>query len=60
MQRMQSEYLMLAEHIDRARFWVGTLELQWANRALKYKDISLSLAHIGMAKDIKLVGTPLR
>lgn len=58
-QRMQSDYLMLAEHIDRARFWVGTLELQWANRALKYKDISLSLAHIGMAKDIKLIGTPL-
>ncbi|NEU75785.1 phosphotransferase [Hassallia byssoidea VB512170] len=58
-QRMQSDYLMLAEHIDRARFWVGTLELQWANCAIKYKDVSLSLAHIGMAKDIKLVGTPL-
>lgn len=56
-QRMQGNYLMLAEHIDRARFWVGTLELQWANCAIKYKDISLSLAHIGMAKDIKLVGT---
>lgn len=51
---------MISHYLDRARFWVGTLELQWANRALKYEDVSLSLAHIGMAKDIKLVGTPLR
>jgi aminoglycoside 2''-phosphotransferase len=34
--------------------------LQSANSGLKYKDISLSLAHIGMAKDVQPVGTPLR
>ncbi|MFH7030329.1 MAG: phosphotransferase [Heteroscytonema crispum UTEX LB 1556] len=58
--RMESDYQILAKHIDRARFWVGTLELQWANAGLKYNDISLSLAHIGLAKDVQPIGKPLR
>ncbi len=57
--RMESDYPMLADVIDRARFWMGTLELQWANCGLKYNDISLSLAHIGLAREIQPVGTRL-
>ncbi|KAB8331668.1 phosphotransferase [Scytonema tolypothrichoides VB-61278] len=55
--RMESDYPMLSEVIDRARFWVGTLELQWAFAGIKYKDISLSLAHIGLAREVQPVGT---
>jgi aminoglycoside phosphotransferase (APT) family kinase protein len=55
--RMESDYPMLPDVIDRARFWVGTLELQWALAGIKYKDISLSLAHIGLAREIQPIGT---
>lgn len=50
--KMQSNYLMLKNVIERARFWAGTFELQWALTGLKYKDTSLSLAHIGLARDV--------
>lgn len=50
--RMESDYPMLRNIIDRARFWAGTFELQWAVAGLKYKDTSLSLAHIGLARDV--------
>lgn len=55
--RMQSDYPMLPDVINRARFWVGTLELQWALAGMKYNDTSLLLAHIGLTKDVQLVGT---
>ncbi len=54
--RMESNYPLLTDVIDRARFWSQTVELQWANYALKNKDISLSLAHIGLARDIQPLG----
>lgn len=57
--RMESDYPMLADVIDRARFWVGTVELQWANHGLKYNNISLTLAHISLARDVQPVGTRL-
>jgi aminoglycoside phosphotransferase len=57
--RMESDYPMLPDVIDRARFWVGTLELQWALAGMKYKDISLSLAHIGLAREVQPIGTRL-
>jgi aminoglycoside 2''-phosphotransferase len=55
--RMESDYPMLLSVIDRARFWVGTLELQWALAGIKFNDISLSLAHIGLAREVQPVGT---
>ncbi len=57
--RMQIDYPTLPDVINRARFWVGTLELQWALAGIKYKDISLSLAHISLARDVQAVGKPL-
>lgn len=56
-QRMQSNYPMLQDVIDRARFWAGTVELQWAVSGVKYNNISLSLAHIGLAREVLPVGT---
>ncbi|WP_223280013.1 phosphotransferase [Nostoc sp. PA-18-2419] len=58
-QHMESDYPMLPSVIDRARFWVGTLELQWALAGIKFNDISLSLAHIGLAREVEPVGTRL-
>ena len=57
--RMQSNYLLLRDVIDRARFWASTFELQWALAGIKYNDISLSLAHLGLAREVQPVGTQL-
>lgn len=59
MRRMESGYPMLPDVIDRARFWVGTLELQWALAGIKFNHTSLSLAHIGLAREVQPVGTRL-
>lgn len=55
--RMEKDYPLLREVIDRSRFWAGTIELQWALAGMKYNDPSLSLAHIGLAREIQPVGT---
>jgi hypothetical protein len=54
---MEKDYPLLREVIDRSRFWAGTIELQWALAGMKYNDPSLSLAHIGLAREIQPVGT---
>ncbi|MBW4619114.1 MAG: aminoglycoside phosphotransferase family protein [Cyanosarcina radialis HA8281-LM2] len=56
---MKSDYPALPNIIDRARFWMGTLELQWALSAIEYNDISLSLAHISLAREVQPLGMPL-
>ncbi|MEJ2291456.1 MAG: phosphotransferase [Deinococcales bacterium] len=38
--------------LPRARFWAGTLELQWALAALERGDRGLGVAHIGSARDL--------
>jgi aminoglycoside 2''-phosphotransferase len=48
----------MANLIDRARFWAGTLELQWALVGLRSGDPSWLMAHIGGARDISPVGEP--
>ncbi|MEH2468212.1 phosphotransferase family protein [Nostoc sp.] len=57
--RMESDYPMLPNVIDRARFWVGTLELQWALAGIKFNHTSLSLAHIGLAREVQPIDTRL-
>ncbi|WGV25738.1 phosphotransferase family protein [Halotia branconii] len=59
-QLMESDYPMLRYVINRARFWVGTLELQWSLIGVKYNDISLSLAHIGLAREVQPLETAFR
>lgn len=40
--------------LERARFWAGTLELQWALLGLRDGERSLAVAHIGGARDLEL------
>lgn len=69
LKRMSRSYPDIANHIDRARFWAGTLELQWALGGLREMqkvvleadrhqvDWSWFTVHIGMAaKDMRPIG----
>jgi aminoglycoside 2''-phosphotransferase len=58
--RMGRFYPGIGELIDRARFWAGTFELQWALVGLRSSDPSWLVAHIGGARDISPVGSPWR
>ena len=55
-QRMATHHPRLLDVIDRARFWAGTFELQWATAGLEHDDVSLLLAHIGGNRDVGPVG----
>lgn len=59
-QRMEPYYPLLPNLIDRARFWAGTLELQWALAGVLDNDIPMLLAHVGAARDVQPLGAPLR
>lgn len=54
----ERNYPTLKKVIDRARFWAGTTELQWALAGVHHKDTGLLLAHLGGARSVKPIGTP--
>jgi aminoglycoside 2''-phosphotransferase len=56
--RMAAFYPEIEEAIDRARFWAGTLELQWVLRDRRSKDTKWSwlTAHLGGARDVMPIG----
>lgn len=56
---MEKSYPKLQNLIDRARFWMGTVELQWALAGVHHKDTGLLLSHIGGARPVKPIGTPI-
>jgi aminoglycoside 2''-phosphotransferase len=58
--RMEPTYPQLPNLIDRARFWAGTLVLQWALAGVLEDDIPMLLAHVGAARDIQPLGAPLQ
>ena len=48
----------LAEKIERARFWAGTLALQWALAGIRKPDNALwATVHIGRAQDVMPIGS---
>ena len=49
-------YPELRSCLDRARFWAGTLELQWALLGLEPGTRDLAFAHLGGARDLLPVG----
>lgn len=57
LQRMSRTYPEIGEHIDRARFWAGTLELQWALRGIKHGDQTMHVVHIGRIRDVMPIGS---
>lgn len=56
----QKNYSSLKKIVDRARFWAGTVELQWALAGVHHKDTGLLLSHIGGARSVQPIGAPLR
>ena len=58
LKRIHHTYPLGEDVLDRARFWAGTVELQWALAGIRTRDCSWFLGHLGSARDIKPVGTP--
>ncbi|EDX82755.1 Phosphotransferase enzyme family, putative [Synechococcus sp. PCC 7335] len=48
---MLSGYPSASQYMERARFWAGTFELQWALTGVKNDNKELLLAHLGGARD---------
>ena len=47
-------YPQSQDFLERARFWAGTLELQWVYYGLKRNPEDLLLAHLATARDLRL------
>lgn len=58
LRRMGQFYPEIEPAVDRARFWAGTLEVQWALAGVRSRDLSWLAAHIGSARDALPVGSP--
>jgi aminoglycoside 2''-phosphotransferase len=58
LRRMSKFYPGVREGLDRARFWAGTLELQWALSGVRGRGARWSwfTAHLGGARDVLPVG----
>jgi len=57
LRRMSRTYPEIGEHNDRARFWTGTLELQWLLRGLKHGDKTMLVVHVGRVRDVMPIGS---
>jgi aminoglycoside 2''-phosphotransferase len=55
--QMAETYPMSVELLDRARFFAGSLELEWALAGIRENDVSMLLVHLGRARDIQPIGT---
>jgi aminoglycoside phosphotransferase (APT) family kinase protein len=55
--RMAETYPMSVELLDRARFFAGSLELEWALAGVRENNVSMLLVHLGRARDIQPIGT---
>ena len=58
LQQMVADNPQWSDHIDRARFWAATFELQWATAGLEQTDLSLMHAHIGGHREMGPVQRP--
>jgi aminoglycoside 2''-phosphotransferase len=58
LQKMSGACPEIVHAIDRARFWAGTLELQWALNGVQTGDHSWLTNHLGSARDVLPYGTP--
>jgi aminoglycoside 2''-phosphotransferase len=59
LRRMAKFYPEIRDGVDRARFWAGTLELQWALSGFRGRSAGWSwfTVHLGGARDVLPVGT---
>jgi aminoglycoside 2''-phosphotransferase len=58
LRRMAKFYPAIEEDVDRARFWAGTLELQWALSVVRAREANWAwfTAHLGGARDVLPIG----
>ena len=54
--KMAKSYPEIEKAVDRARFWAGTLPLQWALGGLRTKNFWWNLVHLGGARDAMPIG----
>ena len=57
LRQMALTYPEIREAIDRARFWSGTLPLQWSLSGLRTKNYWWSLVHLSGARDSQPIGS---
>ena len=56
--QMTPSYPNIEQLIERARFWAGTLELQWLLGGLRYPDEpDWFMVHVGRARDVLPIGS---
>lgn len=58
--KMAKSYPEIAAAIDRARFWAGTLQLQWALSGWRTKNYWWNLVHLGGARDSMPIGAKFK
>jgi aminoglycoside 2''-phosphotransferase len=54
--KMAKNYPEIESSVDRARFWAGTLPLQWVLSGLRTKNYWWNLVHLGGARDAMPIG----
>ncbi|MBK8902171.1 MAG: GNAT family N-acetyltransferase [Anaerolineaceae bacterium] len=58
LRQMAPFYPGLEQHIERARVWAGTLELEWLLGGLRHPDATdWFMVHIGRARDVQPIGS---
>ncbi len=56
LRRMAKYYPQIHDALDRARFYAGRLELEWALIGIRSGDLSWSVCHLGWARDVMPIG----
>jgi aminoglycoside 2''-phosphotransferase len=60
LEKMAKSYPEIKNAVDRARFWAGTLPLQWALSGRRTKNYWWNLVPLSGARDVKPVGADFR
>jgi aminoglycoside 2''-phosphotransferase len=58
--KMAKDYPEIENAVNRARFWAGTLTLQWALAGARTKNYWWNLVHLGGARDAKPIGADFK
>lgn len=56
LERMAPTYAPDGETLERARFYAGAIELEWALLGIEKNDLEMLLVHLGRARDGRLPG----
>ena len=57
LRRMSQTYPEIGEHIDRARFFAGTAEMEWIVRGIQDEAKDMFVVHLGLARDVMPIGS---